>query len=96
LLAPALGRGWTQAELFGIAPDPTVLATMGLLLMAEGSPRVRWAALAPPVAWCLLSGATLLAMRSPETWILLPAGMLALALSAFSGPKTASATIHPE
>jgi hypothetical protein len=96
LLAPALGRGWTQAELFGIAPDPTVLATMGILLMAEGSPRVRWAALAPPVAWCLLSGATLLAMRSPETWIVLPAGMLALALSAFSGPKTASATIHPE
>ena len=96
LLAPALGRGWTQAELFGIAPDPTVLGTMGLLLMTEGSPRARWAALAPPVAWCLLSGATLLAMGSPEAWIVLAAGALALVLSASPGPKTASAAIHPE
>ena len=81
VLAPALGRGWTQSELFGIAPDPTVLGTLGLLLMAEGSPRPRRALLAAPLAWCLLGGATLLVMGSPEAWILLPAAVLVPALS---------------
>jgi hypothetical protein len=78
LLALAAGRGWTQAEVFGIAPDPTALGTLGLLLLAEGTPRVRWSLLAAPMVWCLLSGATLLAMSSPEAWILLPGTALAL------------------
>ena len=76
LLAPVLGRGWTQSEVFGIAPDPTVLGTLGLLLMADGAPRSRWALLAPPMIWCLVSGATLWAMGSPEKWILLPAAVV--------------------
>ena len=77
LLAPVLGRGWTQSEVFGIAPDPTVLGTLGLLLMADGTPRSRWALLAPPMVWCLVSGTTLWAMGSPEKWILLPAAVVA-------------------
>jgi hypothetical protein len=85
VLAPALGRGWTQSELFGIAPDPTVLGTLGLLLMAEGSPRPRQALLAAPFAWCLLGGATLLAMESPEAWILLLAAVLVPAVSRATG-----------
>jgi Family of unknown function (DUF6064) len=85
VLAPALGRGWTQSELFGIAPDPTVLGTVGLLLMAEGSPHPRRALLAAPLAWCLLGGATLLAMESPEAWILLPVAVLVPALSGARG-----------
>jgi hypothetical protein len=88
LLAPACGRGWTQSELFGIAPDPTALGAIGLALMAQGSPRVRWAALAAPVVWCLVSGATLLAMGSPEAWIILPAVVLVPALLlAPTGPE---------
>ena len=71
-------RGWTQSEIFGIVPDPTVMGTLGLLLMAEGSPRTL---LAAPLAWCLLGGATLLAMDSPEAWVLLPAAVLVPALS---------------
>ena len=38
VLAPLLGRGWRQAEIFGVAPDPTVIATLGLLLLADGPP----------------------------------------------------------
>jgi hypothetical protein len=95
-LAPALGRGWTQAELFGIAPDPTVVGTVALLLMAEGPARARWAALTPPLIWCCVGGATLLAMGSAEAWIVLPAGVLALLLSASPGPKTAGAAAHSE
>ena len=80
LIAPLLGRGWTQSELFGIAPDPTVVGTLGLLLLAEGGPR--WGLLAAPLLWCLVSGATLWAMGSPEVWVLLSAALLALGTSA--------------
>jgi hypothetical protein len=31
-LAPALGRHWPQAEVFGWMPDPTALTTLGLVL----------------------------------------------------------------
>jgi hypothetical protein len=81
VVAPVLGRGWTQSEVFGIAPDPTVLGTLGLLLLAEGSPASRRALLGAPLIWCLLSGATLWAMGSPEAWILLPATVLVLVVS---------------
>jgi hypothetical protein len=64
LLAALAGRPWQQAEVFGVAPDPTVLATLGLLLVAEGRPH--WGLLAIPILWCSISGATLWAMSSPE------------------------------
>jgi hypothetical protein len=89
LIGPAFGRGWSQSELFGIAPDPTVLGTMGLLLLTQGSPRARWAALAPPVVWCLLSGATLLAMGSPEAWLVLGTLVLGAVLSITGGHSAA-------
>jgi len=86
-LAPVLGRGWAQSELFGIAPDPTVLGTLGILLMSEGSPRPRKALLAAPLVWCLVAGATLWAMGSPEAWLVLPAAVLVpLASSARGRP----------
>jgi hypothetical protein len=67
LIGPLLGRNWTQAELFGMAPDPTALATLGVLL-AINLRHAGW--LFPvPVAWCLVSGATLWAMDAPEFWI---------------------------
>ncbi|HEY7505192.1 MAG TPA: DUF6064 family protein [Gemmatimonadales bacterium] len=89
LLAPVLERGWTQAELFGIAPDPTVLGTLGLLLLAEGSQRPRHALLAAPLVWCLLSGATLWALASPEAWIVLAAAALVPVVSRARGRPAA-------
>jgi hypothetical protein len=67
LAAPLLGRGWKSAEVFGVAPDPTVLATLGLLLVARG--RGRGWLMVIPVIWSVISGLTLLAMKSPEAWI---------------------------
>jgi hypothetical protein len=71
MLSPLSGRPWGQAELFGVAPDPTVLATLGLLLLARGGRR--GALLIVPILWCLISGATLLAMGPPEAWLQLMA-----------------------
>ena len=67
VLAPLAGRPWQQAEIFGVAPDPTVLATLGLLLLRDGPPR--WELLPGPILWCSISGATLWAMESPEALI---------------------------
>lgn len=60
LLAPALGRPWAGAEIFGIAPDPTALGTFGYLLLARG----KWAlTLLPiPLLWCIASGLTFWAL----------------------------------
>lgn len=55
LLAPLGGRGWMQAEVFGLAPDPTVVATLGALLFW----RAPWPLWMIPLAWCVISTATL-------------------------------------
>jgi hypothetical protein len=75
-LAPVQGRGWRQAEIFGIAPDPTAVATLGLLLLTENAPR--WGLLVAPILWCLVSGATLFGLGSAEGWVLLPAALLSV------------------
>ena len=78
LLAPLQGRGWASSEVFGIAPDPTVMATLGVLLLARGR-LLPWL-LPIPVLWCLLSGMTLQTMGEPQAWA--PYGALALAAAA--------------
>ena len=82
-----LGRPWTQAEIFGIAPDPTAVGTLGVLLLLRfdaqaGRPRqTRLLALLLwpiPVLWCLISGATLWTMQAPDALLLPLAALLAL------------------
>jgi hypothetical protein len=84
MIAPLAGRRWHQAEIFGVAPDPTVLATLGLLLLARG--RSRWQLLVVPVLWCVISGATLWAMDSPDAGVP-PLGAL-LVLAAFTWKRS--------
>ena len=76
LIGPLLGRPWSQIELFGLAPDPTAVGTMGVLLTAAG--RRRWLLLPIPLAWCALTGATLWTMGAPDAWVTPLAGALAL------------------
>jgi len=56
-------RQWTQVEVFGVTPDPTVVATLGLLLAVS---RVNWPAFVVPVLWCVLGGATLYVMGAAD------------------------------
>ena len=63
LIAPLSGRPWTQAEIFGLAPDPTAIATLGVLVAAA---RPHWHLLVVPLLWCAISGLTLWTMESPE------------------------------
>jgi uncharacterized protein DUF6064 len=78
LIGPLLGRGWSGVELFGIAPDPTVLATIGVLLAAD---RMRWGLLLIPLLWCAVSGATLWAMAAPDALLMPAAALLAIGLA---------------
>jgi hypothetical protein len=63
-----------------MAPDPTALATLGVLLFAGVRPV--WGLFPIPVAWCLLSGITLWAMESPDFAVAPLAALLALVLAA--------------
>ena len=85
LIGPIMGRSWRQVELFGMAPDPTVIATLGIVLMSN---RSRWALLPIPLAWCAISGATLWTMGSQDALMLPVIALPALLLAAW---KTLSA-----
>ena len=62
LLAWVFARPWRQAEVFGLAPDPTVMATLGLLLgAAAGAGATRWllrGLWGLSLAWCAVSAAS--------------------------------------
>ncbi len=77
LLSLVAGRGWTGAEVFGAAPDPTVGATLGILLILA---RPLWllALLPIPLLWCVVSGATVHALAAPLAWTLPVIGLTAL------------------
>lgn len=87
LLAPAFGRPWVQAELFGLAPDPTAIGTLAFLLLIRGErPAARlglalaWLA---PALWLVFSAATLATMGEAQAAVLLAA--LAASLAARMG-----------
>ena len=80
LLALLSGRPWMQAEVFGLAPDPTAIGTLGWLLLLEGRARVLLRCLwLVPLAWCAISAATLGTMGGWTALVPLVAALLALA-----------------
>ncbi len=82
VVQPLLGllfeREWRQAEIFGVAPDPTAVATLAVLLAAS---RIHWIALPIPLLWCLLSGTTLWVMHAGDALLLPMVASLVLLLS---------------
>lgn len=76
ILAPLTGRPWTTAEIFGVAADPTAIASVAVLALVRG--RLRWLLLVVPVLWCAVAAATLWAMHAPEGLVVVAAGLLAL------------------
>ncbi len=56
--APVAGGGWAEAEVFGVHPDPTAVATIGFVLVAAGR-WSGWICWVIPALWCLVSALTL-------------------------------------
>jgi hypothetical protein len=79
-LAPLLGRPWAQSEIFGLAPDPTAIATLGILLLAR---RPHGHLLLIPILWCIFTGLTLWTMEQPDALVSPIAAALALAVAAW-------------
>jgi hypothetical protein len=82
LIAPFTGRPITQAEVFGLAPDPTAVATLGALLATT---RAHWHLLVIPLLWCVVTGLTLWAMESPEALLVPVLAALAAVLASRKG-----------
>ena len=96
MIGTLLGRPWRQVEVLGLAPDPTVLGTLGLLLLVRpgnlngaAAPRrltVAWGLLWPvPLLWCAITGATLATMASADALLLPGAALLATAMAGHAG-----------
>ena len=81
LLAPMLGRSWQAAEIFGIAPDPTALATLAVVILSRL--RIRWLLMIVPAFWCVITGATLWTMAAPDFWVA-PVCALAAVIAAWT------------
>jgi Family of unknown function (DUF6064) len=80
LTGPLLGRTFRAIELFGVAPDPTAVGTLGVLLLARL--RRRWLLMVVPVVWCAVAGLTLFAMKAPDFWVAPSAAVVAVVLAA--------------
>lgn len=83
-LAAALGRPWLQSQVFGFAPDPTTLATLGVLTLTAPADRGRirrvlegtlWIV---PLLWCGVGGAMSWTLEAPDAALLPLAGGLAV------------------
>ena len=84
-IGPLLGRSWQQSEVFGVAPDPTVVLTLGVLLLARG---LRWPLAIIPLLWCAVSGAFQWAMRTPDALLMPLIGVAVVLIAAMQ--RTAS------
>lgn len=80
LIGPLLGRSWAGMELFGLTPDPTVVATLGVLSAVRE--RRAWLLLPLPIVWCAVQGTTLWLLKSPDALVLPVAAMLTVMLAA--------------
>lgn len=86
LLERALGRPWTQVEVFAIFPDATALATLGILVARR---RVDVHLVVIPFLWCLAGAATLAALGRPDAVALVSAALLAIAAFAWKSFRRA-------
>lgn len=66
-LAPLAGRSLLSADMVLVTPDPTVGATLALLLLARAAP---WWLYPIPMLWCVFSGLMLYALEAPAYWLM--------------------------
>jgi len=89
LVGGALGHGWPQSPLVGVAPCPTAILTIGLLLLVPG--RTPWHLAAIPVLWSLVGGSSAWLLGIWQDLLLLVAGLGGLALVAWKNRRPAGA-----
>ena len=72
------GHGWPNAPMFGVAPCPTTIFTMGMLLLTDGRTPLHLVVI--PVLWSLIGGTSVWLLNVPEDLALPLAGVGGLCL----------------
>jgi len=88
-LTAGLGGDLAAVRLAGMAPGPTALLTLGLLLAASGRAPISLAVI--PLLWCAIAGATAWLIVVPEDMALPIFGLLAAVLLALKNHRAKSA-----
>jgi hypothetical protein len=86
VLYPLLGllaHGWRQLGLFGLAPCPTAIVTIGLLLLVEG--RTPLTLMVVPALWSIAAGLAAWFLAIPEMLVLPAIGVGGLACALGKG-----------
>jgi hypothetical protein len=78
-LAAAAGHEYPRAPVFGVAPCPTTIFTIAVLLLAE--PRPSGTLLAIPLAWSLVGLSAAVQLGMTEDYGLAAAGLVAVVLA---------------
>jgi hypothetical protein len=76
ILGHMAGHGWPHAPMFGVAPCPTTIFTIGLLLLA--APRPPWAVTVVPLLWAVIGGSAAILLDVPEDLGLWAAALIAI------------------
>jgi hypothetical protein len=72
------GHGWPRAAMFGIAPCPTTIFTLGALLLIQGRTPLHLVAI--PLLWSLIGSSAVWLLGVPEDLALLLSGLAAFGL----------------
>jgi hypothetical protein len=75
LIAAAIGPGLSHAETYGLHPDPTAIATLGVLLIILRGPTL-WLPMLIPILWCVIGSLTLMAIGATGALIPLAAATI--------------------
>ena len=75
LIAATIGPGLSHAETYGLHPDPTAIATLGVMLIMLRGPTF-WLASLIPILWCVIGALTLMAIEA--SWALIPLAAVAI------------------
>jgi hypothetical protein len=73
-----LGRGWASGRVVGLAPGPTAVFTLGMLLLSARRTPLHLAVI--PLLWTLIAGATAWILSIPQDLALPAAGIGAFVL----------------
>jgi hypothetical protein len=74
LLGVIAGHGLMKGPLFGVAPCPTTIFTVGLLLLGQGRALIALASV--PLIWCAIGTSAAMLLAIPEDTGLGVAGLL--------------------
>lgn len=87
------GHGWPRLALVGVAPCPTTIFTLGMLLLIEGRTPVQLAAI--PLLWTLIGGSAAWLLDMPEDVALPIAGIGGLAVILWKNRRSRAGPARP-